>query len=138
MTANDRRPENRWRPPTHHVRVCLLKDCAAQDDELMRALEQRLGISISNRGNQFLLSGPAVNVASAKQLLIHRCGQHRDALLGAIGGMIMSGIDMVNRYKAEGRTLDEAAIRHELEGNICRCTGYHNIVKAIGDAAAKM
>lgn len=53
-------------------------------------------------------------------------------------GMIMSGIDMVNRYKAEGRTLDEAAIRHELEGNICRCTGYHNIVKAIGDAASKM
>ena len=53
-------------------------------------------------------------------------------------GMIMSGIDIVNRYKAEGRTLDEAAIRHELEGNICRCTGYHNIVKAIGDAAAKM
>ena len=53
-------------------------------------------------------------------------------------GMIMSGIDMVNRYKAEGKTLDEAAIRHELEGNICRCTGYHNIVAAIGDAAGKM
>ena len=53
-------------------------------------------------------------------------------------GMIMSGVDMVMRYKAEGRTLDEAAIRHELEGNICRCTGYHNIVKAIGDAASKM
>jgi carbon-monoxide dehydrogenase small subunit len=53
-------------------------------------------------------------------------------------GMIMTGIDMVNRYKAEGKTLDEAAIRDELEGNICRCTGYHNIVKAIEDAAAKM
>ena len=53
-------------------------------------------------------------------------------------GMIMAGIDMVNRYKTAGRTLDEAAIRHELEGNICRCTGYHNIVKAIGDAAGKM
>jgi len=53
-------------------------------------------------------------------------------------GMIMTGIDMVTRYKAEGRTLDEAAIRHELEGNICRCTGYHNIVKSIEDAAAKM
>lgn len=53
-------------------------------------------------------------------------------------GMIMAGIDMVNRYKAAGKTLDEAAIRHELEGNICRCTGYHNIVRAIGDAAAKM
>jgi len=53
-------------------------------------------------------------------------------------GMIMTGIDMVNRYKAAGKTLDEAAIRDELEGNICRCTGYHNIVKAIEDAAAKM
>lgn len=53
-------------------------------------------------------------------------------------GMIMTGIDMVNRYKAEGKQLDEAAIRDELEGNICRCTGYHNIVRAIEDAAAKM
>jgi len=51
-------------------------------------------------------------------------------------GMIMTGIDMVRRYKEDGRELDEAAIRHELEGNICRCTGYHNIVRAI-DAAAK-
>lgn len=53
-------------------------------------------------------------------------------------GMIMSGIDMVNRYAAEGRTLTEAAIRHELEGNICRCTGYENIVRSIMDAAQKM
>lgn len=53
-------------------------------------------------------------------------------------GMIMSGVDMVNRYKASGEALTETAIRHELEGNICRCTGYHNIVKAIQDGAAKM
>ena len=53
-------------------------------------------------------------------------------------GMVMSGIDMVNRYKAQGKTLDEAAIRHELEGNICRCTGYHNIVKSIAQAAGEM
>ncbi len=53
-------------------------------------------------------------------------------------GMIMSGIDMVNRYKASGETLTPDAIRHELEGNICRCTGYHNIVRAIEDAATKM
>ena len=52
-------------------------------------------------------------------------------------GMIMSGIDMVNRYQAEGRVLDEAAIRHELEGNICRCTGYHNIVQAIMAASGQ-
>jgi aerobic carbon-monoxide dehydrogenase small subunit len=50
-------------------------------------------------------------------------------------GMIMSAIDLVNR---EGPNLDEAAIRHGLEGNICRCTGYHNIVKAITQGAREM
>ncbi|MDQ7069393.1 MAG: (2Fe-2S)-binding protein [Rhodobacterales bacterium] len=53
-------------------------------------------------------------------------------------GMIMTGIDMVKRYKAEGKDLTSDAIRAELEGNICRCTGYHNIVKSIEDAATKM
>lgn len=50
-------------------------------------------------------------------------------------GMIMAAVDIINRY---GGNLDEATVRHELEGNICRCTGYHNIVKAILDAASKM
>lgn len=50
-------------------------------------------------------------------------------------GMIMAAVDMVNR---KGKDLDEATIRAELEGNICRCTGYHNIVKAIADGASKM
>jgi len=53
-------------------------------------------------------------------------------------GMIMAGIDMVERYKASNKPLDEAAIREELEGNICRCTGYHNIVASIADASTKM
>jgi len=53
-------------------------------------------------------------------------------------GMIMTGIDMVERYKAAGKPLTSEAIRAELEGNICRCTGYHNIVKSIEDAATKM
>jgi len=53
-------------------------------------------------------------------------------------GMIMSGIDMVSRYKSEGKELTTSAIRAELEGNICRCTGYHNIVKSIKAAAANM
>ncbi|MGX1096581.1 (2Fe-2S)-binding protein [Amorphus sp. MBR-141] len=47
-------------------------------------------------------------------------------------GMIMMGVDIVRRH---GASLDEQTIRHELEGNICRCTGYHNIVKAIQAAA---
>jgi carbon-monoxide dehydrogenase small subunit len=50
-------------------------------------------------------------------------------------GMIMSAVDMVNRL---GKNLDEATIRHELEGNICRCTGYHNIVAAVKAGAAAM
>ena len=50
-------------------------------------------------------------------------------------GMIMTAVDMVRRY--DGR-LDEKTVRHELEGNICRCTGYHNIVKAILAAAGEM
>ena len=50
-------------------------------------------------------------------------------------GMIMAATDMINRY---GGKLDEETIRHELEGNICRCTGYHNIVKAIKAAADEM
>jgi carbon-monoxide dehydrogenase small subunit len=50
-------------------------------------------------------------------------------------GMIMAAVDMVNRL---GYDLSEETIRHELEGNICRCTGYHNIVKAIQAGAAAM
>jgi aerobic carbon-monoxide dehydrogenase small subunit len=50
-------------------------------------------------------------------------------------GMIMAAVDMVNR---KGHELDEHTIREELEGNICRCTGYHNIVKAIAAGAAAM
>jgi len=50
-------------------------------------------------------------------------------------GMIMTAVDLVNRM---GSVLDEATIRHELEGNICRCTGYHNIVKSIAAGAEAM
>ena len=50
-------------------------------------------------------------------------------------GMIMSAIDIVNR---KGHALDEETIRVELEGNLCRCTGYHNIVKAVAAGAQAM
>jgi carbon-monoxide dehydrogenase small subunit len=49
-------------------------------------------------------------------------------------GMIMTAVDMIRRRPE----LDRPAIRAELEGNICRCTGYHNIVSAIEAAAARM
>jgi aerobic carbon-monoxide dehydrogenase small subunit len=50
-------------------------------------------------------------------------------------GMIMAAVDIVNR---RGNSLDEKTIREDLEGNICRCTGYHNIVKAIASGAEAM
>jgi aerobic carbon-monoxide dehydrogenase small subunit len=49
-------------------------------------------------------------------------------------GMIMSAIDLVKRNPSPS----EGEIREWLEGNLCRCTGYHNIVKAIQAAAADM
>ena len=49
-------------------------------------------------------------------------------------GMVMSAIDLVNRHP----NADEATIRAELEGNLCRCTGYHNIVKAVAQGSAAM
>lgn len=49
-------------------------------------------------------------------------------------GMVMSAIDLVQRHPGA----DEATIRAQLEGNLCRCTGYHNIVKAVQQGAAAM
>ena len=50
-------------------------------------------------------------------------------------GMVMSAVDIVTR---NGSDLDEPTVRKELEGNICRCTGYHNIVKAVQAGAKNM
>jgi carbon-monoxide dehydrogenase small subunit len=49
-------------------------------------------------------------------------------------GMVMSALDLVQRHPKA----DETTIRAELEGNLCRCTGYHNIVKAVAQGAAAM
>jgi aerobic carbon-monoxide dehydrogenase small subunit len=49
-------------------------------------------------------------------------------------GMVMSAVDLVARHPGA----DEKTIREELEGNLCRCTGYHNIVKAVALGAAAM
>jgi carbon-monoxide dehydrogenase small subunit len=46
-------------------------------------------------------------------------------------GMVMAAVSLIDAGEATG----EAAIREGLEGNLCRCTGYHNIVKAVLQAA---
>ena len=50
-------------------------------------------------------------------------------------GMVMAAIDLVQKHP---HGLDEREIREGLEGNLCRCTGYHNLVKAIAAAADVM
>ncbi|WP_135466229.1 (2Fe-2S)-binding protein [Crenalkalicoccus roseus] len=50
-------------------------------------------------------------------------------------GMVMAAIDLVQKHP---QGLSEREIREGLEGNLCRCTGYHNIVKAIAAAAEVM
>jgi carbon-monoxide dehydrogenase small subunit len=50
-------------------------------------------------------------------------------------GMVMSAIDLVNKHP---NGITEQQIREGLEGNLCRCTGYHNIVRAIAAAAEVM
>ena len=47
-------------------------------------------------------------------------------------GMVMAAVSLID----EGGATSEEAIREGLEGNLCRCTGYHNIVAAVQDAAA--
>ena len=49
-------------------------------------------------------------------------------------GMVMSAVDLVRNTPNP----TEEQIREQLDGNICRCTGYHNIVKAIAEGASKM
>jgi len=49
-------------------------------------------------------------------------------------GMVMSAAELVRRHPDPS----EAEVRHWLEGNLCRCTGYHNIVRAVLEAAAAL
>ena len=49
-------------------------------------------------------------------------------------GMVMSAVDLVTHHGCHS----EAQVREALEGNICSCTGYHNIVKAVQQGAAAM
>ena len=49
-------------------------------------------------------------------------------------GMVMSAVDLVQHHGCSS----ELQVREALEGNICRCTGYHNIVKAVQQGAAAM
>ena len=50
-------------------------------------------------------------------------------------GMLMSALDLIESHE---QVLTPEVVRHQMEGNLCRCTGYHNIVKAIVQASKDM
>jgi aerobic carbon-monoxide dehydrogenase small subunit len=64
------------------------------------------------------------------QEAFHRC--HALQCGFCTPGMIMAAVDLIATHP---EPLTEAIVREEMEGNLCRCTGYHNIVRAILSAA---
>ena len=63
------------------------------------------------------------------------CKEHHGLQCGfCTPGMVLSGMDLVSRKPDPS----EGDVREWLEGNLCRCTGYHNIVKAVQAAASEM
>jgi carbon-monoxide dehydrogenase small subunit len=129
---------------------------------LVEFLRTSLGLTGTNIGCDTSQCGACVvsidgkSVKSCTMLAVQADGAHVTTIEGLIGadgalhpmqamfrehhalqcgfctpGMIMSAIDLVETHP-EGLTEDQ--IRHGLEGNICRCTGYHNIVRAVAAA----
>ncbi len=75
-----------------------------------------------------------IGTAAQMHPLQHAFREHHALQCGfCTPGMVMQGIDIIRR----GRAGDDATVRHELEGNLCRCTGYQNIVDAIRDCATR-
>jgi carbon-monoxide dehydrogenase small subunit len=100
-----------------------------------RAVKSCTTLAVSNEGAEVVtIEGLA---ADGKLHPMQQAFQDNHALQCGFctPGMIMSAIDIVRR---KGSALDEHTMREELEGNICRCTGYHNIVKAVAQGARGM
>jgi carbon-monoxide dehydrogenase small subunit len=85
-------------------------------------------------GHVVTIEGLARNgVLHPVQDAFHRC--HALQCGFCTPGMIMAAVDLINHHAGP---LTETIVREEMEGNLCRCTGYHNIVKAILEAASIM
>jgi len=123
---------------------CAEGDCGACTVVVVELHGQGIRLRSINACIQFLptLDGKAVFTAEglAEGERLHPVQQamvecHGSQCGFCTPGMIMSAIDIVRRHP-DG--LDEKTIREQLEGNFCRCTGYHNIVKSIQAAYEEM
>ena len=136
-----------WEEPMAKVELVVngraVKGEAEDRTLLMHFLRENLGLTGTHVGCDTSQCGACVvhvdgrAVKSCTMLAVQAAfREHHGLQCGfCTPGMIMSSVDMIRRHP-EG--LDEATVRAELEGNICRCTGYHNIVQAVLDASEKM
>jgi aerobic carbon-monoxide dehydrogenase small subunit len=128
---------------------------------LVSVLRDRLGLTGAHIGCETTSCGACTvlldgrSVKSCTMLAVQAQGHHITTIEGLAGpdglhpvqeafrschglqcgfctpGMVLAAVSLID----EGRAVDEASVRSALEGNLCRCTGYHNIVQAVLSAA---
>ena len=128
---------------------------------LVSVLRDRLGLTGAHIGCETTSCGACTvlldgrSVKSCTMLAVQAQGQHITTIEGLAGpdglhpvqqafrschglqcgfctpGMVLAAVSLID----EGRAADEDSVRSALEGNLCRCTGYHNIVQAVLSAA---
>jgi aerobic carbon-monoxide dehydrogenase small subunit len=131
---------------------------------LVSVLRDRLGLTGTHIGCETTSCGACTvlldgrSVKSCTMLAVQAQGHHITTIEGLAGpdglhpvqeafrschglqcgfctpGMVLAAVSLID----EGRAADEASVRSALEGNLCRCTGYHNIVQAVLSAAHAM
>jgi carbon-monoxide dehydrogenase small subunit len=131
---------------------------------LVSVLRDRLGLTGTHIGCETTSCGACTvlldgrSVKSCTMLAVQAQGHHITTIEGLAGpdglhpvqeafrschglqcgfctpGMVLAAVSLID----EGRAADEASVRSALEGNLCRCTGYHNIVQAVLSAARAM
>src|SRR6201991_2266847 len=101
-----------------------------------RAVHARPSLACTARGQELKsIQGPPADGAPLHPMQ-EAFREHHGLQCGfCTPGMIMTAVDMVHR---KGHDLSDHVIREELEGNLCRCTGYQNIVASIAAGAKAM
>jgi aerobic carbon-monoxide dehydrogenase small subunit len=113
---------------------CLTGDCGACSLELDgRLVKSCLVLAVSAQGSEIVtIEGSRDAIARALQDALVACNGFQCGF--CTSGMIMVAIDFLRTNTSP----TEAEIRHAIGGNLCRCTGYEDIVKAIGQAAGAL